>query len=95
MTDPWDILNRAAVELGEVAKAAPGDFWDLEIRGADLSQGGAAWAALLAPAACEPLVDWLLAEARFVRRNHATMHGDVEHLPSLRFARMILGEETS
>lgn len=41
------------------------------------------------------LVDWLLAEARFVRRNITHMHGDVEHLPSMRFARQVLGEETS
>lgn len=50
------------------------------------------WMAAMNPTTAAPLVAWLRAEARFVRRNAAHMHGDVEHLPSMRFARALTEE---
>lgn len=76
--EPSFTLNLAAVTLGETA-------------GKGTSRP---WVAAMPPSVVNPLVDWLLAEARFVRRNFKAMHGQVEHLPSMRFARQILNEET-
>lgn len=59
------------------------------------SPGTSIWIAAMDPDMASPLVDWLLAEARFVRRNYTAMHGQVEHLPSMRFARQVLHLESS
>lgn len=40
----------------------------------------------------EPLVAWLKADARFLRRNSKYMHGDFERIPSVVFARLLLRE---
>jgi hypothetical protein len=77
-------------------------YWDREVRGADLSEAGAAWARLIGPPAAPPLVEWLryagaqyeVAERR-VRMHHAR---DVENWvngsdrAALAFARQVLGE---
>lgn len=123
---PWFILNRAAVELGEMASKATNGPWRrhdthlpfggytatvLAGEGNDVqllawlptmsnepwdharnAWNNSIWMAAMDPDMAGPLVDWLLAEARFVRRNYTAMHGQVEHLPSLRFARQVLGE---
>lgn len=103
MTDsPSLLLQRAADELERAAADVPAPkFWDREIRGADLSESGAAWAKLVGPPVAAPLVAWLryaqcqyeVAERRVQRYDYGSVDNHVSESDqaALDFARQVLG----
>jgi hypothetical protein len=58
------LLERAAAELERrAADFGPMKYWELEVRGADLSLAGAAWAKLMGPLVAAPLAALLRSDA--------------------------------
>jgi hypothetical protein len=57
---PSALLERAAALIQQRAEAIRSpEYWDREVRGADMSEAGAAWAKLTSPSVAPPLVEWL------------------------------------
>jgi hypothetical protein len=96
---PSALLERAAAELERrAADFGPPEYWLREVRGADMSQAGAAWAKLVGPPVASPLVELLRAARDDIAAWEPGGEGFMfdqavrRHAPALRFARIVLGE---
>lgn len=97
MSDPVDLLERAASNLEEMAFGfGAQEFWLRDVGRADLSAGAVAWAKKMGPKVASSLIDLLRQMAVVYDQDPMPRvgygPGEPHDSPVLRFARLILDE---